>query len=135
MENGGGYVTAVQLFIEGVRNDLSSPTTSNFGNRLSLYKDAVHSLTEVRLGGLVQLLCRTALQNQDFDAEGLSKLRKAVKCLQEAASSLYQSEQDMVLALDRLANLNAANSLANDVDPDISKHLCCSFCSNETESR
>ncbi len=61
------------------------------------------------------------MQNLDFDSEGLQKLRRAVRSLQEAGSGLNQSEQDMVLALDRLASLNAANSLANDADPEISK--------------
>lgn len=64
-----------------------------------------------------------ALKNLDFDLDGLHKLKKSVKLLYEAGQEWHRCEQDLVVALDQIAGLNASNSFLQEVEPDISKKM------------
>ncbi|XP_034654234.1 arfGAP with SH3 domain, ANK repeat and PH domain-containing protein isoform X1 [Drosophila subobscura] len=77
---------AISEFVEETRSDYSSPTTSTFASRMPDCRQTIGILEE-RL---------------EFDREGLTKLKKAVKAIHNSGNTHVDNEMFMVRALERL---------------------------------
>ncbi|XP_023172645.2 arfGAP with SH3 domain, ANK repeat and PH domain-containing protein isoform X1 [Drosophila hydei] len=73
-------------FVEETRDDYNSPTTSTFASRMPDCRQTI-SILEERL---------------EFDREGLTKLKKAVKAIHNSGNTHVDNEMFMVRALERL---------------------------------
>ncbi|KAH8254058.1 hypothetical protein KR032_008275 [Drosophila birchii] len=89
---------AVSEFVEETRSDYSSPTTSTFASRMPDCRYTVGVLEE-RL---------------EFDREGLTKLKKAVKAIHNSGITHVDNEMFMVRSLERLGG-----KVIEQDDPDI----------------
>ncbi|XP_077296216.1 arfGAP domain of ASAP isoform X2 [Arctopsyche grandis] len=86
-------------FIEETREDYSSPTTSTFVSRMPQCRNTVNSLEETL----------------DFDREGLTKMKKAIKAIHNSGNSHVDNEMYLSRALERLGG----NAMGKDQEPDI----------------
>ncbi|KPU77055.1 uncharacterized protein Dana_GF11212, isoform B [Drosophila ananassae] len=77
---------AVSEFVEETRSDYNSPTTSTFASRMPDCRQTI-AILEERL---------------EFDREGLTKLKKAVKAIHNSGNTHVDNEMFMVRALERL---------------------------------
>ncbi|XP_020798450.1 arf-GAP with SH3 domain, ANK repeat and PH domain-containing protein 2 isoform X3 [Drosophila serrata] len=89
---------AVSEFVEETRSDYSSPTTSTFASRMPDCRYTIGVLEE-RL---------------EFDREGLTKLKKAVKAIHNSGITHVDNEMFMVRSLERLGG-----KVIEQDDPDI----------------
>lgn len=76
-------------FVEQTRDDYNSPTTSTFASRMPDCRHTV-SILEERL---------------EFDSEGLTKLKKAVKAIYNSGNTHVDNEMFLVRALERLGGI------------------------------
>ncbi|XP_026758920.2 arfGAP with SH3 domain, ANK repeat and PH domain-containing protein isoform X2 [Galleria mellonella] len=86
-------------FIEETRDDYSSPTTSTFVSRMPQCRQTISALEETL----------------DFDRDGLTKLKKAVKAIHNSGNAHVDNEMYLARALERLGG----NALNKDSEPDI----------------
>ncbi|XP_075970179.1 arfGAP domain of ASAP isoform X2 [Anticarsia gemmatalis] len=86
-------------FIEETREDYSSPTTSTFVSRMPQCRQTISSLEETL----------------DFDREGLTKLKKAIKAIHNSGNAHVDNEMYLSRALERLGS----TALSKDAEPDI----------------
>ncbi|CAH2050155.1 unnamed protein product, partial [Iphiclides podalirius] len=86
-------------FIEETREDYSSPTTSTFVSRMPQCRQTINALEETL----------------DFDREGLTKLKKAIKAIHNSGNAHVDNEMYLSRALERLGG----NALSKDSEPDI----------------
>ncbi|EDW85580.2 uncharacterized protein Dwil_GK23159 [Drosophila willistoni] len=77
---------AISEFVEETRSDYNSPTTSTFASRMPDFRQTISILDE-RL---------------EFDREGLTKLKKAVKAIHNSGNTHVDNEMFMVRAMERL---------------------------------
>ncbi|XP_032527803.1 arfGAP with SH3 domain, ANK repeat and PH domain-containing protein isoform X1 [Danaus plexippus] len=86
-------------FIDETREDYSSPTTSTFVSRMPQCKQTINALEETL----------------DFDRDGLTKLKKAIKAIHNSGNAHVDNEMYLSRALERLGG----NALSKDSEPDI----------------
>lgn len=86
-------------FIEETREDYSSPTTSTFVSRMPQCRQTINALEEAL----------------DFDRDGLTKLKKAIKAIHNSGNAHVDNEMYLSRALERLGG----NALNKDSEPDI----------------
>ncbi|CAH0695066.1 unnamed protein product [Spodoptera exigua] len=86
-------------FIEETREDYSSPTTSTFVSRMPQCRQTISALEETL----------------DFDRDGLTKLKKAIKAIHNSGNAHVDNEMYLSRALERLGG----NALSKDSEPDI----------------
>ncbi|XP_071042837.1 arfGAP with SH3 domain, ANK repeat and PH domain-containing protein isoform X2 [Parasteatoda tepidariorum] len=86
-------------FVAETREDYNSPTTSSFVTKIPLCRQTVSSLEETL----------------DFDRDGLTKMKKAVKAIFNSGNAHVDNEVYLSKALDRLG----ANAMTKDQEPDI----------------
>ncbi|XP_028179585.1 arfGAP with SH3 domain, ANK repeat and PH domain-containing protein isoform X4 [Ostrinia furnacalis] len=86
-------------FIEETREDYSSPTTSTFVSRMPQCRQTINALEETL----------------DFDRDGLTKLKKAIKAIHNSGNAHVDNEMYLSRALERLGG----NALSRDSEPDI----------------
>jgi len=79
-------VIAVSDFVRETREDINSPTTSGFVNRIPQCKETVHKLEEALAG----------------DRECISKLKSSVKEMNKTGNNHVSAEMDISKALNRL---------------------------------
>ncbi|KAI5639753.1 putative GTPase activating protein for arf domain-containing protein [Phthorimaea operculella] len=92
-------VIGIGEFIEETREDYNSPTTSTFVTRMPQCRQTIASLEETL----------------DFDREGLTKLKKAIKAIHNSGNAHVDNEMYLSRALERLGG----NALSKDSEPDI----------------
>ncbi|XP_026319589.1 arfGAP with SH3 domain, ANK repeat and PH domain-containing protein isoform X2 [Hyposmocoma kahamanoa] len=92
-------VIGIGEFIEETREDYNSPTTSTFVSRMPQCRQTISSLEETL----------------DFDREGLTKLKKAIKAIHNSGNAHVDNEIYLARALERLGG----NALSKDSEPDI----------------
>ncbi|XP_066950438.1 arfGAP with SH3 domain, ANK repeat and PH domain-containing protein isoform X1 [Macrobrachium rosenbergii] len=80
---------SVNDYINEVKDDISSPPTSNFVSKMPLCRQTVNDLEEVL----------------DRDREGLSRMKKVVKLMHNTGQGYVGSENDMSDALRRLGEI------------------------------
>ncbi|GAB0092607.1 SH3 domain [Sergentomyia squamirostris] len=85
-------------FVDETRDDYNSPTTSTFVTRMPQCRQTIYSLEETL----------------EFDREGLTKLKKAIKAIHNSGNTHVDNEMCLVRALERLGSV----ALAKD-EPDI----------------
>ncbi|RWS08892.1 arf-GAP with SH3 domain: ANK repeat and PH domain-containing protein 2-like protein [Dinothrombium tinctorium] len=90
---------SVNEFLAETREDFNSPTTSTFVTKMANCKHTVGSLEE----------------SLDFDRDGLTKMKKAVKAIYNGGNSHVDNEVYLAKALERLG----ANAMTKDQEPDI----------------
>ncbi|XP_054717271.1 arfGAP with SH3 domain, ANK repeat and PH domain-containing protein-like [Uloborus diversus] len=90
---------SVAEFVGEVREDYSSPTTSSFVSKIALCRQTVTALEETL----------------DFDRDGLTKMKKAVKAIYSSGNSHVDNEKYLSKTLDRLGE----NAVTKDQEPDI----------------
>ncbi|KAL0851384.1 hypothetical protein ABMA28_007200 [Loxostege sticticalis] len=86
-------------FIEETREDYNSPTTSTFVSRMPQCRQTINALEETL----------------DFDRDGLTKLKKAIKAIHNSGNAHVDNEMYLSRALERLGG----NALSRDSEPDI----------------
>ncbi|XP_053615745.1 arfGAP with SH3 domain, ANK repeat and PH domain-containing protein isoform X1 [Plodia interpunctella] len=86
-------------FIDETRDDYSSPTTSTFVSRMPQCRQTINALEETL----------------DFDRDGLTKLKKAIKAIHNSGNAHVDNEMYLARALERLGG----NALNKDSEPDI----------------
>ncbi|XP_048489062.1 arfGAP with SH3 domain, ANK repeat and PH domain-containing protein isoform X1 [Plutella xylostella] len=86
-------------FIEETRDDYNSPTTSTFVSRMPQCRQTINALEETL----------------DFDRDGLTKLKKAIKAIHNSGNAHVDNEMYLARALERLGG----NALNKDSEPDI----------------
>ncbi|CAK1544554.1 unnamed protein product [Leptosia nina] len=86
-------------FIEETREDYNSPTTSTFVSRIPQCRQTISALEETL----------------DFDRDGLTKLKKAIKAIHNSGNAHVDNEMYLSRALERLGG----NALSKDSEPDI----------------
>ncbi|XP_069360432.1 arfGAP with SH3 domain, ANK repeat and PH domain-containing protein isoform X4 [Maniola hyperantus] len=86
-------------FIDETREDYSSPTTSTFVSRMPQCRQTINALEETL----------------DFDRDGLTKLKKAIKAIHNSGNAHVDNEMYLSRALERLGG----NALSKDSEPDI----------------
>ncbi|XP_076753003.1 arfGAP domain of ASAP isoform X6 [Xylocopa sonorina] len=89
---------AVSEFIEETREDYNSPTTSTFVSRMPQCRQTITSLEETL----------------DFDRDGLTKLKKAIKAIYNSGNAHVDNEVYLGRALERLGN-----AALKEQEPDI----------------
>nr|CAD7259111.1 unnamed protein product [Timema shepardi]CAD7569147.1 unnamed protein product [Timema californicum] len=89
----------VNEFVEETREDYNSPTTSTFVSRMPQCRQTIASLEETL----------------DFDRDGLSKMRKAIKAIHNSGNSHVDNEMYLSRSLEKLGG----NALNKDQEPDI----------------
>uniref|UniRef100_T1HS89 Transaldolase n=1 Tax=Rhodnius prolixus TaxID=13249 RepID=T1HS89_RHOPR len=89
----------VNEFVEETREDYNSPTTSTFVSRMPQCRQTISNLEETL----------------DFDRDGLSKMRKAIKAIHNSGNSHVDNEMYFARILERLGG----NALSKDQEPDI----------------
>ncbi|CAG2120742.1 unnamed protein product, partial [Medioppia subpectinata] len=89
----------VNEFVTETKDDINSPTTSSFVSRMSHCRQMVSTLEE----------------SLDFDRDGLTKMKKAVKAIYNGANAHIDNEVYLSKALERLG----ANAMTKDQEPDI----------------
>ncbi|CAB0016648.1 unnamed protein product [Nesidiocoris tenuis] len=89
----------VSEFVEETREDYNSPTTSTFVSRMPQCRQTITHLEETL----------------DFDRDGLSKMRKAIKSIHNSGNSHVDNEMYFARILERLGG----NALTKDQEPDI----------------
>uniref|UniRef100_A0A8D8M2C7 Arf-GAP with SH3 domain, ANK repeat and PH domain-containing protein 1 n=1 Tax=Cacopsylla melanoneura TaxID=428564 RepID=A0A8D8M2C7_9HEMI len=89
----------VNEFVEETREDYNSPTTSTFVSRIPQCRRTVATLEETL----------------DFDRDGLSKMRKAIKSIHNSGNSHVDNEMYFSRVLDKLGEY----ALNKDQEPDI----------------
>lgn len=89
----------ISEFIEETREDYSSPTTSTFVSRMPQCRQTISALEETL----------------DFDRDGLTKLKKAIKAIHNSGNAHVDNEMYLARALERLGG----NALSKDSEPDI----------------
>ncbi|GFR32574.1 arfGAP with SH3 domain, ANK repeat and PH domain-containing protein [Trichonephila clavata] len=90
---------SVAEFVAETREDYNSPTTSSFVSKIPMCRQTVSSLEETL----------------DFDRDGLTKMKKAVKAIFNSGNAHVDNEVYLSKALDRLG----ANAMTKDQEPDI----------------
>ncbi|KFM73792.1 Arf-GAP with SH3 domain, ANK repeat and PH domain-containing protein 2, partial [Stegodyphus mimosarum] len=90
---------SVAEFVAETREDYNSPTTSSFVSKIPMCRQTVSSLEETL----------------DFDRDGLTKMKKAVKAIYNSGNAHVDNEVYLSKALDRLG----ANAMTKDQEPDI----------------
>ncbi|XP_050076128.1 arfGAP with SH3 domain, ANK repeat and PH domain-containing protein [Anopheles maculipalpis] len=85
-------------FLEETREDYNSPTTSTFVSRMAQCRQTIAALEETL----------------DFDREGLTKLKKAVKAIHNSGNTHVDNEMCLVRALERLGSVALSKE-----EPDI----------------
>lgn len=90
---------SVAEFVEETREDYNSPTTSTFVSKMPQCRQTIGSLEETL----------------DFDRDGLTKMKKAVKAIFNSGNAHVDNEVYLSKALDRLG----ANAMTKDQEPDI----------------
>ncbi|CAH0385238.1 unnamed protein product [Bemisia tabaci] len=90
---------AVHEFVEETREDYNSPTTSTFVSRMPQCRLTINTLEETL----------------DFDRDGLTKMKKAVKAIHNSGNSHVDNEMYLARLLEKLGN----NALTRDMEPDI----------------
>ncbi|XP_041770618.1 arfGAP with SH3 domain, ANK repeat and PH domain-containing protein [Anopheles merus] len=85
-------------FLEETREDYNSPTTSTFVSRMAQCRQTIATLEETL----------------DFDREGLTKLKKAVKAIHNSGNTHVDNEMCLVRALERLGSVALSKE-----EPDI----------------
>ncbi|XP_055605216.1 arfGAP with SH3 domain, ANK repeat and PH domain-containing protein [Uranotaenia lowii] len=88
----------VSEFLEETREDYNSPTTSTFVSRMAQCRQTIAALEETL----------------DFDREGLTKLKKAVKAIHNSGNTHVDNEMCLVRALERLGSVALSKE-----EPDI----------------
>lgn len=88
----------VSEFLEETREDYNSPTTSTFVSRMVQCRQTIAALEETL----------------DFDREGLTKLKKAVKAIHNSGNTHVDNEMCLVRALERLGSVALSKE-----EPDI----------------
>ncbi|XP_058456104.1 arfGAP with SH3 domain, ANK repeat and PH domain-containing protein [Malaya genurostris] len=88
----------VSEFLEETREDYNSPTTSTFVSRMAQCRQTIYALEETL----------------DFDREGLTKLKKAVKAIHNSGNTHVDNEMCLVRALERLGSVALSKE-----EPDI----------------
>ncbi|XP_072945675.1 arfGAP with SH3 domain, ANK repeat and PH domain-containing protein isoform X2 [Epargyreus clarus] len=86
-------------FIDETREDYNSPTTSTFVSRIPQCRQTINALEETL----------------DFDRDGLTKLKKAIKAIHNSGNAHVDNEMYLSRALERLGG----NALSKDSEPDI----------------
>ncbi|KAG1696149.1 ArfGAP with SH3 domain, ANK repeat and PH domain-containing protein [Nymphon striatum] len=94
-----GLNISVNEFIAETREDFNSPTTSSFVSRMPQCRQTVAALEETL----------------DYDRDGLTKLRKAVKAISTSGSTHVDHEVYLAQALDKLGS----TAMVKDQQPDI----------------
>ncbi|XP_046382954.1 arfGAP with SH3 domain, ANK repeat and PH domain-containing protein [Ischnura elegans] len=89
----------VSEFVEETREDYNSPTTSTFVSRMPQFRQTIAALEETL----------------DFDRDGLTKMKKAVKAIHNSGNSHVDNEMYLSRALERLGSA----ALSKDQEPDI----------------
>ncbi|XP_033606485.1 arfGAP with SH3 domain, ANK repeat and PH domain-containing protein isoform X3 [Cryptotermes secundus] len=89
----------VSEFVEETREDYNSPTTSTFVSRMPQCRQTIASLEETL----------------DFDRDGLTKMKKAIKAIHNSGNSHVDNEMYLSRSLERLGG----NALSKDQEPDI----------------
>lgn len=92
------------IFIDDVKFDTTSPTTSEFNFNLDTHR----------------LFCQTFFENLDCDIDALQRLKKSSKLLYEAGVEFNKCEQDFVVSLDHFSNLNSNCETMPNLNPEIS---------------
>ncbi|XP_049875052.1 arfGAP with SH3 domain, ANK repeat and PH domain-containing protein isoform X2 [Pectinophora gossypiella] len=92
-------VIGIGEFIEETREDYNSPTTSTFVSRMPQCRQTISALEETL----------------DFDRDGLTKLKKAIKAIHNSGNAHVDNEMYLSRALERLGG----NALSKDSEPDI----------------
>lgn len=90
---------SISDFVDEARDDVSSPTTSTFVNRMSQCRQTVCALEE----------------SLDLDRDGLTKMRKALKTIYNGGNAHVDNEVYLSKALERLGT----NAMTKDQEPDI----------------
>ncbi|GAB6028472.1 hypothetical protein CHUAL_002631 [Chamberlinius hualienensis] len=90
---------SVAEFLQETREDYNSPTTSTFVSKMPQCKQTVSSLEETL----------------DFDRDGLTKMKKAIKAIYHSGNSHVDNEVYLSRALEKLGG----NALTKDQEPDI----------------
>ncbi|XP_041975918.1 arfGAP with SH3 domain, ANK repeat and PH domain-containing protein isoform X2 [Aricia agestis] len=86
-------------FIDETREDYNSPITSTFVSRMPQCRQTINVLEETL----------------DFDRDGLTKLKKAIKAIHNSGNAHVDNEMYLSRALERLGG----NALSKDSEPDI----------------
>lgn len=89
----------VNEFVDETREDYNSPTTSTFVSRMPQCRQTISNLEETL----------------DFDRDGLTKLRKAIKSIHNSGNSHVDNEMYFARILERLGG----NAMSKDQEPDI----------------
>ncbi|XP_012135488.1 arfGAP domain of ASAP isoform X3 [Megachile rotundata] len=89
---------AVSEFVEETREDYNSPTTSTFVSRMPQCRQTITSLEETL----------------DFDRDGLTKLKKAIKAIHNSGNAHVDNEVYLGRALERLGD-----AALKEQEPDI----------------
>ncbi|XP_063977749.1 arfGAP with SH3 domain, ANK repeat and PH domain-containing protein isoform X1 [Diachasmimorpha longicaudata] len=89
---------AVSEFVEETREDYNSPTTSTFVSRMPQCRQTITALEETL----------------DFDREGLTKLKKAIKAIHNSGNAHVDNEVYLGRALERLGD-----AALKEQEPDI----------------
>ncbi|KAF6213619.1 hypothetical protein GE061_011340 [Apolygus lucorum] len=90
---------SVNEFVDETREDYNSPTTSTFVSRMPQCRLTISNLEETL----------------DFDRDGLSKMRKAIKAIHNSGNSHVDNEMYFARILERLGE----NALSKDLEEDI----------------
>lgn len=90
---------SVNEFVDETREDYNSPTTSTFVSRMGQCRQTIATLEETL----------------DFDRDGLTKMKKAIKAIHNSGNSHVDNEMYFSRALERLGT----NALSKDQEPDI----------------
>ncbi|XKL68849.1 hypothetical protein PGB90_006618 [Kerria lacca] len=89
----------VNEFVDETRDDYNSPTTSTFVSRMSQCRHTISTLEETL----------------EYDRDGLSKMRKAIKAIHNSGNSHTDNEMYFSRILERLGD----NSINRDHEPEI----------------
>ncbi|XP_065337278.1 arfGAP with SH3 domain, ANK repeat and PH domain-containing protein isoform X6 [Cloeon dipterum] len=87
----------INEFVDETRDDYNSPTTSTFVSRMPQCRQTINALEETL----------------DFDRDGLTKTKKAVKAIYNSGNSHVDNEMYLSRALDKMGNTSLT-------EPDIS---------------
>lgn len=90
---------SVNEFVDETRDDYNSPTTSTFVSRMPQCRQTIASLEETL----------------DYDRDGLTKMRKAIKAIHNSGNSHVDNEMYFSRVLERLGG----SALSKDQEPDI----------------
>ncbi|XP_075237348.1 arfGAP domain of ASAP isoform X2 [Lycorma delicatula] len=89
----------VSEFVDETREDYNSPTTSTFVSRMTQCRNTIATLEETL----------------DFDRDGLTKMKKAIKAIHNSGNSHVDNEMYFSRVLERLGG----NAMNKDQEPDI----------------